>query len=46
MAQITGGKAEGGKVAQAMLDPASMATYVPFYPLFKTLSKMVFTAMT
>ena len=46
MTEITGGKAEGGKVAQAMLDPASMSTYLPYYPLFKTLSKMVFLAMS
>lgn len=46
MTDITGGKAEGGSIAIALLDPSMMQTYVQFYPLFKTLSKMVFLAMT
>jgi len=46
MSEITGGKADGGAVAQAMLDSSNITSMLPFYPLFKTLSKMVFLAMT
>lgn len=46
MTEITGGKADGGKVAQALTDPENLSLYVPFYCFFKTLSKMVYCAMT
>ena len=46
MKEITGGNSEGGLVAKALVQPENLARYVDMFPLFKTLSKMVFLATT
>jgi len=46
MTQITGSKGDGGEVVKALIDPMRLQEYVTFFPFFKTLSKMVYLAMT
>lgn len=52
MAEITGTGADlkggecGGAVAKALVAPENLEKYVGFYCLFRTLSKMVYLAMT
>lgn len=46
MKSITGSSPDGGAVAKALVDPAHISDYLPFYCLFKLLSKMVYCSMT
>lgn len=46
MKDITGGNSEGGAVAKAFVQAENVSRYMDFYPFFKTLSKMVYLAVT